>query len=73
MLHDLYLLSCYFDAPSAILYEDDLKRRYAPHEILHAMKEGWLDFYRAPCLRGDAKCFYRLSQKGLRAAELQSA
>jgi len=69
MLHDLYLLSCYFDAPSAIIYEDDLKKRYGNEAVSQALSQGWLDFYRAPCLRGNGKCFYRLSQKGLQQVQ----
>ena len=73
MLHDLYLLSVYFEPSQAIMYEDDLKRRYGTGTVLAAMKDGFLEFYRAPCLRGEGRCFYRLSEKGLKAASLQVA
>jgi hypothetical protein len=68
MLHDLYLLSCYFEPTEAILYEDDIKRRYGSNAVLLAVKEGLLEFYRAPCLRGEGRCFYRLSRKGFEQA-----
>lgn len=55
------------------MYEDDLKRRYGDSTVLSAMKEGWLEFYRAPCLRGEGRCFYRLSEKGMKAASLHVA
>lgn len=73
MLQDLYLLSVYFEPSQAIMYEDDLKRRYGDSTVLSAMKEGWLEFYRAPCLRGEGRCFYRLSEKGMKAASLHLA
>ena len=65
MLHDLYLLSCYFEPTQAILYEDELKRRYGIAEINAAMKEGYIELFRAPCEKGTGKCFYRLSPRGL--------
>ena len=66
MLHDLYLLSCYFDGPQAVLYEDDLKRRYGLSVVAEALKEGLIELYCAPCngVRGD-KFFCRLSPRGL--------
>ncbi len=67
MLHDLYLLACYFEPTMAVMYEDDLKRRYGDGAVRKALHEGLLDYHRAPCLRGDGRCFYRLSQKGLAA------
>ena len=73
MLQDLYLLSVYFEPSQAIMYEDDLKRRYGDGTVLSAMKEGLLEFYRAPCLRGEGRCFYRLSEKGMKAASLRLA
>lgn len=65
MLHDLYLLSCYFEPTLAVMYEDDLKRRYGENAVLQALREGMLEYHRAPCLRGGGKCFYSLSEKGL--------
>ena len=66
MLHDLYLLSCYFDEPQAILYEDDLKRRYGLSAVADALKEGLIELYCAPCGgRGNGKFFCRLSPRGV--------
>lgn len=66
MLHDLYLLACYFEPTLAVMYEDDLKRRYGESAVSQALREGMLDFHRAPCMRpGGGKCFYSLSQKGI--------
>lgn len=67
LLQDLYMLSYYFEPSMAVMYEDDLKRRYGERAVGDAMKEGLLDYYRAPCLRGDGRCFYRLSRKGIEA------
>lgn len=66
MLHDLYLLSCYFDGPQAVLYEDDLKRRYGFSAVAEALKEGLIELYCAPCngVR-EGKFFCRLSPRGL--------
>ena len=65
MLHDLYLLSCYFEPTQAVLYEEDLKRRYGISAINEAVREGYIELFRAPCERGVGKCFYRLSARGL--------
>ena len=69
MLHDLYLLSCYFEPSLAVMYEDDMKRRYGQEAIQSAVREGFLDFHRIPCLFGRGKCFYSLSEKGLQTIE----
>ena len=65
MLHDLYLLTCYFEPANAILYEDELERRYGITAINDAVREGYIELLRAPCLKGTGKCFYRLSARGL--------
>ncbi len=65
MLHDLYLLSCYFEPTNAILYEDELQRRYGIKAINDAVRDGFIELFRAPCLKGSSKCFYRLSERGL--------
>lgn len=69
MLHDLYLLSCYFEPSLAVMYEDDMKRRYGVSAIQQAVQDGLLDFHRTPCLLGRGKCFYSLSDKGLQSIE----
>lgn len=65
MLHDLYLLSCYFDGPSAVMYEEDLKRRYGLQAVGDALKQGLIELYCPPCARGKSTFFCRLSQRGL--------
>lgn len=69
MLHDLYLLSCYFEGPQAVLYEDDLKRRYGLAQVADALKEGLIELYCAPCAKGSGKFFCRLSSRGLGQVE----
>ena len=69
MLHDLYLLSCYFEGPQAVLYEDDLKRRYGLAQVADALKEGLIELYCAPCSKGSGKFFCRLSSRGLGRVE----
>jgi hypothetical protein len=58
MLHDLYLLTCYFEPVNAVLYEEELAVRAAA-------QAGYLEFFRAPCGRGAGKYFCRLSPRGL--------
>jgi hypothetical protein len=65
MLHDLYLLSCYFEPTQAVLYEEDLKRRYGLNAVSEALRAGYIELFCAPCGRGAGKFFCRLSQRGL--------
>ncbi len=69
MLHDLYLLSCYFDGPQAVLYEEDLKRRYGISAVREALLQGFLELYCAPCAKGGDGFFCRLSARGRRHVE----
>lgn len=71
MLHDLYLLSCYFDGPQAVLYEEDLKRRYGLSVVADALREGLIEMYCAPCSKGPGKFFCRLSSLGMGRVESQ--
>jgi hypothetical protein len=71
MLHDLYLLSCYFDEPQAILYEEDLKRRYGVTAVAEALRDGLIELYCAPCAKGRGKFFCRLSALGAGRVESQ--
>lgn len=64
MLHDLYLLSCYFDETQAVLYEDELKRRYGLEAVKNALRDGLLELYCAPCAKGSGGFFCRLSASG---------
>jgi len=63
MLHDLYLLSCYFEPTNAVLYADELERRYGAQAVAEALQAGSIQLFRAPCERGSGKCFYRLSPR----------
>lgn len=65
MLHDLYLLSCYFDPASAMLYEEDLEKRYGVEKIREAIGQGWLQIYSMPSLRGEGNVICRLTPKGI--------
>jgi hypothetical protein len=69
MLHDLYLLSCYFEGPQAVLYEDDLKRRYGIQAVRDAVLQGLLELYCVPCAKNQGKFFCRLSARGMGQAE----
>lgn len=65
MLHDLYLLSCYFEPTQAVLCEEELKRRYGLTAVREAVREGYIEFFCAPCEKGAGKFFCRLSARGL--------
>ena len=65
MLHDLYLLSCYFEGPQAVLYEDELRRRYGVQVVRDAVMQGLVELYCAPCAKNSGKFFCRLSARGL--------
>lgn len=69
MLHDLYLLSCYFEPTNAVLYEEELERRYGIAAVRAAAQAGYLEFFRTPCGRGAGKYFCRLSPRGLGQVE----
>lgn len=70
MLHDLYLLSVYFDPTQAIQYEDDLARRYGPEMVREAIGQGLIERLCAPCASGGhTRFFCRLSQSGQRIAQ----
>lgn len=66
MLHDLYLLSVYFDPTQAVQYEDDLARRYGAEAVQEALGQGLIERHCAPCAasNGRARFFCRLSQAG---------
>lgn len=73
MLHDLYLLSCYFEESQAVMYEEDLERRYGLRAVADAVKDGLIELYCAPCGRGQGKVFCRLSPRGLGRVESRLA
>lgn len=66
LLHDLYLLSCYFEPAQAVLYEDELRARYGAAAVEGALREGLIERYCPPCARlgGQAKAYFRLSARG---------
>jgi hypothetical protein len=68
MLHDLYLLSCYFDPAQAAQYEEDLRRRYGADAVQAAMDQGWIERICPPCARLSGKFICRLSCAGMEAA-----
>lgn len=69
MLHDLYLLSCYFDPTQAVLFEEDLNRRYGLAAVTEALKEGWIELCCMPCRQGNQRRWCRLTHVGIRKIE----
>ncbi len=65
MLHDLYLLSCYFDPAQAAQSAAALEKRYGAGALRDALRAGFVEFCGAlPCERGHP-LLCRLSRKGL--------
>lgn len=69
MLHDLYLLSCYFDPSQAMMYEDDLRRKYGAQAVQDALREGFLDIICAPCAKRPERLLCRISAAGIGRVE----
>lgn len=67
MLHDLYLLSCYFDPASAAQYETDLRRRYGAAAVEKALAAGHLVRRSLPPCGRAADRLVWLSEKGMSA------
>lgn len=66
MLHDLYLLSSYFDPAEAVLYENEIMARYGAEAFRTAARDGLIEVYRAPCHTAHrGRFFCRLTQRGL--------
>lgn len=66
MLHDMYLLSCYFEPSQAMLMEDEFRKRYGDSVLHDAVEKGWLETVCIPCRRNEVRRnFLRLSQKGM--------
>lgn len=65
MLHDLYLLSCYFEPSQAMLYEDDLETRYGISAVREALLEGWIELYCPLSLKTPVRPVCRLSKAGI--------
>ena len=64
MLSDLYLLEHYFEEPFSAVYEQDLVQKYGAEKTQAAISNGFLEYYRIPCGRGQERCVCRLSEKG---------
>lgn len=64
MLHDLFLLSEYFEPPRNLTEKHDLERQYGVQALLTAIKGGYVQSYRVPCAGGGHKTFYGLSDEG---------
>jgi hypothetical protein len=73
MLHDLYLLSVYFDPTQAVLYEDDLNNRYGRDAVDKALGQGLIERFCAPCASGRMRFFCRLSDQGRNFAQVSIA
>jgi hypothetical protein len=68
MLHDLYLLSCYFEPVEAVLYEDEVTARYGAEAVRTALRDGLIELFRAPCKSNvKGRYFCRLTDKALSA------
>lgn len=70
MLHDLYLLSCYLEPSQAMLYEEDLEKRYGSAQVREALIEGWIELYCPPTLKTASKPVCRLSKAAIGKIEL---
>ena len=67
MLHDLYLISCYFDPAAALQYEDELMKKYGEDAVTTALRDGLIERSCIPCARGPKRFYCRLSSSGLNA------
>lgn len=70
MLHDLYLLSCYFEPAQAVLFEDDLENRYGRATVREALVQGWIELYCPATLKTPSKPACRLSKAGIGKIEV---
>jgi len=70
MLHDLYLLSCYFEPSQAMLFEDELEDRYGQAAVREALMKGWIEIFCSPLLSSaSSKPLCRLSKAGIGKVE----
>lgn len=66
MLHDLYLLSCYFEPSQALLCEQALEKRYGEQAVKEALLHGWIELYAPPSLqKGASQVLCRLTSSGI--------
>lgn len=67
--HDLYILSLYFTPEHAVMYEDEVMRRYNQMDIAALVERGLIRIGRLSGFFGmGAHIFYRLTPQGLMAA-----
>ncbi|MEM6781716.1 MAG: hypothetical protein AAF569_07630 [Pseudomonadota bacterium] len=71
MLHDLFLMSEYFEPPFSCMAEEDLIRNYGTQALYSALSLGLIEQKCAPCASGMTKNFYILSQSGVEAVMRQ--
>ncbi len=64
MLHDLFLLSEYFEPPQSLTTEKELVTSYGSQALARALSEGYLRQYSVPCVDGACKNYYMLSEQG---------
>lgn len=68
MLHDLFMLSEFFDPPFSMMREQELMDMYGPQAVCTALSMGLIECRCAPCMGGAVQNnFYVLSQAGLNA------
>lgn len=66
MLHDLYLLSCYFEPSQALLCEEALEERYGQEAVREALLAGWIELYVVPAfIKSPARLMCRLTDSGI--------
>ena len=73
MLHDLYLVSCYFDPAQAVLCEEELRARYGETPVADALQEGLIERICTPCANGRFRFFCRLSLLGQQSVQAKLA
>lgn len=65
MLHDLFLLSEYFEPPQSLTPEQTLLETYGTKALMTALSGGYIRQYSVPCGGGDCKNYYALSEQGV--------
>ena len=56
MIKELELLKTYFDLPNAVLYEEDLVKKFGRGAVTSAIQSGALQHRWVPCGRGKRRC-----------------
>jgi hypothetical protein len=68
MLQDMFFISLYFDPMSAVMAEDEMRRRYGAAALEAAMVKGWLGSKFLLCRETPAARVFWLTDKGRAAA-----